>query len=138
MVKKILLAEFLVIFAMISMNSYGYSIFGWEKAFLHQYCMNDGTEKVETLHSYKIDNYNDQLYKSLRFDPNAIGQTLMLAEMAIYLWLIFKLWKQDRDNFKLKIITEAHCGQLLKNVQFYIIRPISNTIKSISMGILLM
>ena len=106
MVKKILLAEFLVIIGMISMNSYGYSTFGWEKAFLHQYCMNDGTEKVETLHNYKIDHYNDQLYKSLRFIPNAIIQALMLVEMAIYLWLIFKLWKQDRDNFKLKIITE--------------------------------
>ena len=106
MVKRILLAEWILIIGMISMKSYGYSTLGWEKAMLHQYCMNDGTEKVETLHNYKIDHPNDRLYKSLRFVPNVIIQVLMLVEIAIYVWMIFKLWKHDRDNFKLKIITE--------------------------------
>ena len=87
---------------------YRIMIRGWEKAILHQFCMNNGQKFVETLYRYKNDNnYNTTLLKTVGiFLPNGILQILMIVELFIYLKLIYQLWKQDIINRRDKVITE--------------------------------
>ena len=106
MVKIVLIAEWILIIGMISMKVIGFNMFGWDKAILHQYCMDIGNESAQTLFEYKMDHYNDPLYKILRFVPNLVIHILMIVELAIYLWIISQLWKHNRENFKEKVITE--------------------------------
>ena len=65
-----------------------------------------GSKQVQVIHDYNNDDFNSVLYKTLRFAPVMIGQTLVLAEMLIYLWIIYHLWKHDKKNFEDKVITE--------------------------------
>ena len=106
-VKMLLIAEWILIFGMISMKVIGFNMFGWDKAILYQYCMDIGNENAQILFEHKMDPYNDPLsYKILRFGPNLVIHVLMVVELVIYLWIIFHLWKHDQENFKEKVITE--------------------------------
>ena len=108
--KKIMIAEWILIIGLTSMKVfYRIMIRGWEKAILHQFCMNNGQEFVETLYRYKNNNknYNTALLKIVGiFLPNGILQILMIVELFIYLKLIYQLWKQDIINRRDKVITE--------------------------------
>ena len=56
--------------------------FGWEKAIFHQFCMDFGAEKIDILHQYERKEFDLSLYRTLRFGPNCIGQTMVLSELA--------------------------------------------------------
>ena len=104
-----MIAEWILIICLTSMKVfYRIMIRGWEKAILHQFCMNNGQKFVETLYRYKNDNnYNTTLLKTVGiFLPNGILQILMIVELFIYLKLIYQLWKQDIINRRDKVITE--------------------------------
>ena len=52
-----------------------------------------------------MDEFNPLLNKALRNGPQVIGHCLILLELLIYLWIIYHLWKHDKENEKEKIIT---------------------------------
>ena len=108
--KKIMIAEWILIIGLTSMKVfYRIMIRGWEKAMLHQFCMNNGQEFVETLYRYRSENknYNTTLLKTVGiFLPIGILQILMIVELFIYLKIIYQLWKQDIINRRDKVISE--------------------------------
>ena len=106
MVRYVLFTQVAVSVTMISVRAFGYEEFGWEKAIHYQFCNDMGSKQVQVLHDYNNEDFNNALYKTLRFAPVMIGQTLVLAEMLIYLWIIYHLWKHDKENFEDKVITE--------------------------------
>ena len=103
-VRNILIAQWLVSILMISARAVGFYNFGWEKAIHYQDCMDMGWEQVHTLHDYNSQDFNSFMYKTLRFSPNVIGQTLVLVELFIYFWIIHHLWKHDKAKFQDNII----------------------------------
>ena len=105
MVRTILIAQWIVSISMISCNSYCLSKFGWEKSIHYQDCMDMGWEQVHTLHDYNNQDFNSLMYKTLRFAPIMAVQTLILAELFIYIWILYHMWKHDREKFRDKIIT---------------------------------
>ena len=106
--KYILLAELAIWVVIISLGVLTYSFFGWEKALFYQFCMNLGTPKINVIHEYT--RQNDQLdlshLKGLRFVFSLIGQVLFIAELFIYAWILYNLWKHDKKNHSEGIITE--------------------------------
>ena len=106
MVRYVLLVQLAVSVTMISVRAFGYAEFGWEKAIHYQFCSDMGSKQVQVLHDYNNEDFNSVLYKTLRFAPVMIGQTLVLAEMLIYVWIIYHLWKHDKENFEDKVITD--------------------------------
>ena len=106
MLRYILISQWVLSFFSISCNAACFSIFGWEKAIFYQFCMNFGAEKVDVIHQYESDYFDVSLYWILRFGPNIIAQIMIIAELGIYVWIIWNLKKHDEVNFKNKIITE--------------------------------
>ena len=104
-VRNILIAQLIVSASMISVKAEGFNKFGWEKAIHYQDCMDMGWEQVHNLHDYDNQDFNSLMYKTLRFAPLMTGQTLILGELVIYLWIIYHLWNHDKKNFQDKIIT---------------------------------
>ena len=102
--KNILIAQLMVSVSMNSTIAVGYSKFGWEKAIHYQDCMNMGWQQVQTIHNYNNKDFDDHLYKTLRFVPQLFGQTLVVSELFIYVWIIYHLWKHDTEKFQDKII----------------------------------
>ena len=106
--KYILLAELAFSGVMISLATLMFSFFGWEKAFFYQFCMNLGTPEINAIHKYE--HQNDQLdqshLKGLRFVLHFIEQVLFIAELVIYAWILYNLWKHDERNHSEGIITE--------------------------------
>ena len=105
MARKILVAELIFSASLISTNAVGYQMFGWEKALDYQFCRDMGVEQVEIITKYNNEEFNNILYKTLRFAPLMTAQSLILAELLIYVWIIYHLWKQDKKNLEDKIIT---------------------------------
>ena len=91
--------------SMISVQAEGFKKFGWENAIYYQDCMDMGWEQVHNLHDYKNQDFNSLMYKTLRFAPLMTAQTLVIGELFIYFWIIYHLWKHDKENFQDKIIT---------------------------------
>ena len=54
-----------------------------------------------------MEEFDPVLYKALRNGPQVIGHCLILLELLIYLWIIYHLWKHDKENYQAKIITET-------------------------------
>ena len=106
MARKILLVEWLLIAGMILSTVTCYNMFGWEKAVYYQFCMDIGHDQVETLHQHKIEDYNDLVWKFIFAFLGFTGRFCMLLELVIYFWLIYRLWKQDEENYKDKVITD--------------------------------
>ena len=106
--KDILLVELAISGVMISLAALMYSFFGWEKAFFYQFCMNLGTTEINAIHAYV--HQNDQLdrthLKGIRIVLGLFGQAMFLAEVFIYAWILYKLWKHDERNHSEGIITE--------------------------------
>ena len=107
MARNILIAEWVLIAGMILSNVTCYNMFGWEKAVYYQFCMDIWHEQIEILHEYKIDDFDDVMYKILRFTPAVIGHLFIPLELFIYMRIIYHLWKHDKENFQHKIITES-------------------------------
>lgn len=106
MVRQILLVQLIIAVSMISVKAFGYSKFGWEKATHYQFCSDMGPDQIQTLHEYNNEDFSSVLnYKTFKFTPILIAQTLVLAELFIYFWLIYHLWKHDKESFEDKIIT---------------------------------
>ena len=111
MVRKIRIAEWMVILGVMASFALSFDIYGWEKAILYQYCMNLGHEKVEILHEYNIEEYNNFLFKALQVIPGTIVRSLVLLELLIYLWIIYHLWKHDKENCEQNVITQQMRSQ---------------------------
>ena len=107
-IKTILLAELALLIFMITFSAFIYTTFGWEKALFYQFCMNLGTAEVDTLHKYTHENtiLDPSYLKWVRFVLYLYGQGLFVAELAIYAWILFNLWKHDKRNHLEGIITE--------------------------------
>ena len=84
-VRKIRIAEWMVILGVMASFTLSFNMYGWEKAIFYQYCMNEGHEKVEILHQYNIEEYNPFLFKALQVIPGIIVRSLILLELLIYL-----------------------------------------------------
>ena len=104
----ILLAELALLVVMLIFSAFMYTSFGWEKALFYQFCMNLGTEEVDAIHKHS--HQNNQLdpshLKWARFVLHLYGQGLFVAELVIYAWILFNLWKHDKRNHSEGIITE--------------------------------
>ena len=105
MFRIILLIQVIVSVSMISTIAVGYNTFGWEKAIHYQHCSDMGSDQVQTVHNYNNKDFDDKLYKTLRLVSPMTAQTLVFAELCIYFWIIYHLWKHDKKNFEDKIIT---------------------------------
>ena len=105
MARKILVAELIFSASLISTIAVGYQMYGWEKALDYQFCRDMGVEQVDIITKYNNEEFNNILYKTLRFAPLMTAQSLILAELLIYVWIIYHLWKQDKKNLEDKIIT---------------------------------
>ena len=107
--KNILLGELVLTVVMMSLVVFLFMYIGWEKALFYQYCMNMGHTESKTIHEYNQG--DDQLGKSyrkgLRLAVNSFGQALVIAEMIIYGWILYNLWKHDKENHSKGIITET-------------------------------
>ena len=105
----ILLAELAIGVGIISLSVWIFELFGWEKALFYQFCMNMGTAEINVIHEYTHQNgqFNQYHLTLLRFVLNSFGQVLFLAELAIYAWILYNLWKHDKQNHYDGIITES-------------------------------
>ena len=111
MVRKIRTAEWMVILGVMASFATSFYMYGWDKSILYQYCMDEGHEKVEILHQYNIQEYNNFLFKALQVIPGTIIRSLILLELLIYLWIIYHLWKHDKENCEQKVITQQMRNQ---------------------------
>ena len=107
--KLILLTELALVSIMLVFASFIYTSIGWEKAIFYQFCMNLGTAEVNTLQKYpnQETDFDPAHLKRIRFVLHSYGQVLFIAELAIYAWILFNLWKHNRRNHSEKIITES-------------------------------
>ena len=106
MARNILIVEWILMIGAISTVASGYTMYGWEKAIHYEYCMDLGSEQAQILHSYTHKDYDDVMFKVLRFAPQFIGKTSILLEFLIYVWIMYHLWKHDKKKYQDKIITE--------------------------------
>ena len=104
--RYILLTELALSVGLISMSAVSLNKFGWEKAVLFQFCMDIGSDKVEAIDRINQEQDNDLFFKILRFVPVALAQALVVVEFIIYIWIIFHLWKHDRQVHQSGVITE--------------------------------
>ena len=107
--KWIIQAELVATTAILSLYALMYKLFGWEKAMFFQFCMNLGTTEVNTIldYTYRNERIDTSYFKMIRIPLSSFGQALMILELAIYAWILFNLWKHDKDNHKNGIITET-------------------------------
>ena len=105
----ILLSELGITVVVILLSIGIFEFLGWEKALFYQFCMNMGTAEVNVIHKYTYENgqLNQYHLKLVRFVLNSFGQLLFATELAIYIWILFNLWKHDKQNHSEGIITEA-------------------------------
>ena len=106
MARKILAAEIIATLGAILTYATIYNMYGWEKPISYQHCMDLGNKQIETLHQYKVKDYNDLLYKCLRVFLGLIPRCSVILEFIIYLWIIYHLWKHDKQNCKEKVISD--------------------------------
>ena len=108
-IKTILLAELALLIFMITFSAFIYTTFGWEKALFYQFCMNVGPEAVSTIHEYTQhgERYDKSLLLGLRLVLCIFGQAFLIAEMTIYAWILFNLWKHDKEHHSNGIITDS-------------------------------
>ena len=105
MARNILVVEWIVTFVAVLLILTLFNMYGWEKSIHYQFCMDIGHEQVETLHQHKIEDYNDLVWKFIFAFLGFTGRFCMLLELVIYFWIIYRLWKQDEENYKDKVIT---------------------------------
>ena len=106
MARKIQAAETIVTLGAILTYATLFNMYGWENSVTYQECMDLGHEQVETLHQHRIEDYNDLVWKFIFAFLGFTGRFCMLLELVIYFWLIYRLWKQDEENYKDKVITD--------------------------------
>ena len=106
MATKIHVVEWIVTSVAVLLISTLFNMYGWEKSIHYQFCMDIGHEQVETLHQHKIEDYDDLVWKFIFAFLGFTGRFCMLLELVIYFWLIYRLWKQDEENYKDKVITD--------------------------------
>ena len=107
--KNILLGELVITAIMVTLAGLLFTYIGWEKALFYQYCMNMGHSESNIIHEYnqgdtKLDKSSR---KGLRLALNLFGLALVIVEMIIYAWIIYNLWKHDKENLSKGIITES-------------------------------
>ena len=107
--RYILLIELGISLVMISLSVLMYTTFGWEQALFYQFCMNVGPEAVSTIHEYTQhgERYDKSLLLGLRLVLCIFGQAFLIAEMTIYAWILFNLWKHDKEHHSNGIITDS-------------------------------
>ena len=107
--RYILLIELGISLVMISLSVLMYTTFGWEQALFYQFCMNEGPEEVSTIHEYTQhgERYDKSLLLGLRLVLCIFGQAFLIAEMTIYAWILFNLWKHDKEHHSNGIITDS-------------------------------
>ena len=108
--KYILLAELGILLVMLSLSALMYTTFGWEQALFYQFCMNLRIDEVKTVQEYtsnQSQSYDKSLLLGLRFFLGMFGQAFLIAEMTIYAWILFSLWKHDKENHSNGIITDT-------------------------------
>ena len=107
--RYILLIELGISLVMISLSVLMYTTFGWEQALFYQFCMNEGPEAVSTIHEYTQhgERYDKSLLLGLRLVLCIFGQAFLIAEMTIYAWILFNLWKHDKEHHSNGIITDS-------------------------------
>ena len=94
-----------LITAIISIQFWIYSILGWEKSILYQFCMDIGPLRAETIIQHQDKNLST-IFKIIQVCPVLIAQSLILGEFLIYVWLLYQLWKHDKTSHNDGIITE--------------------------------
>ena len=106
--QKILLIQVAVTTAILTIYVLMYNYFGWEKVMFFQFCMNLGTTEVNTILEYTYQEFklDNSILKTFRFVCLMTGQALFIAELAIYAWILYNLWKHDKENHKSGVITE--------------------------------
>ena len=104
--RYILFTELALSVGLISMSAVSLNRFGWEKAVLFQFCMDIGSDEVEVIDRINEEQDNDLFFNILRFFPVALAQALVIVEFIIYIWIIFHLWKHDRQVHQSGVITE--------------------------------
>ena len=104
----ILLTELALVIIMLIFTAFIYTSIGWEKAIFYQFCMNMGTVEANTFQKYSNKNtdFDPSHLKGVRFVLHLYGQGLFIAELAIYTWILFNLWKHNKRNHSEGIITE--------------------------------
>ena len=108
--KSILLIELGISILMLSLSAMMYTTFGWEQALFYQFCMNEGIDEVKTIQEYtsnQSQSHDKTLLLGLRFFLVIFGQAFLIAEMTIYAWILYNLWKHDKENHSNGIITDT-------------------------------
>ena len=108
--KSILLIELGISILMLSLSAMMYTTFGWEQALFYQFCMNEGIDEVKTIQEYtsnQSQSHDKTLLLGLRFFLGIFGQAFLIAEMTIYAWILYNLWKHDKENHSNGIITDT-------------------------------
>ena len=106
MARKVIIVEWIVIFGVTLMKAFS-MVGGWEKAFIHRYCMNIGQTYAQTLHDFNNSKEsNDILNKIIRLFPNVLFLIMILVQFFIYLKILYQLWKHDVMNTRNNVITE--------------------------------
>ena len=107
--QMILLLELAVTVIILLLYGLMYSFIGWEKAMFFQFCMNLGTTEVNTIleYTHQESQLDESVLKVWRIICHMSGQALFIAEFAIYAWILFNLWKHNKENHKSGIITET-------------------------------
>ena len=104
--RYIINSERILVIGMLLMYIFGiYGMLGWEKSILFQFCMDIGPLQAETIVQHQDRNF-PTIVKIIRLCPLVIAQLLILGEISIYVWLIYKLCKHDKMSLKDGIITE--------------------------------
>ena len=103
--RYILITELALSAGLITMSAVSLNKFGWEKAILFQFCMDIGWNEVQAINQFNQEEDNDLFFKILRFAPLALAQALVIVEFIIYIWIIFHLWKHDRQVHQSGVIT---------------------------------
>ena len=104
-VRNILILEKAVEVALIAMLVGGVTLNGWEKAISYQFCRNFGPAQADVIHHYENREYNHTIVKLLRLGAVVIGQVVVIGELVIYLWILYHLYKHDKQKHEEGVIT---------------------------------
>ena len=93
----ILLIQVAITTAILSIYVLMYNYFGWEKAMFFQFCMNLGTAEVNTILEYTYQEFqlDNSILKTFRFICLMSAQALFIAELGIYAWILYNIWKHN-------------------------------------------
>ena len=106
--KRILIAEVLIVLVLVFSIILGVVHVGWERAIFYRYCRGIDSLQGEILAAYTGNISGKEftaLDKILRSTPIILAQGLIIGEVLIYAKIIRDLWRKDQEFVKKKIIS---------------------------------